>query len=305
MDKVESLKLFCRVADIGSYSEVARERFTSRSGISRSISQLEKYFGVQLFKRSTRSLVLTDAGKELYIEAEKLLRQYEAMEDRIRRDRSSVKGLLRVGVPGPLSERFILPDLKLFQEKYPDIQLFFQVSESLSDLYRDELDLVIRMGALQDSGLMAVKLSDLSFELVASPSFLENHNIDEPAKLKEVDCLCFRGRGRGTNWSLTRNNEKVNLSVSGSFAANCGYTLRSMAVNGHGVIGMPRPLIKEEIESKKLVRIFEDWQLSVNFESWGIHLLYHADRHQLNRVRAFIDFMKEPNRLIISANILN
>ena len=96
MDKIESLKLFCRVADLGSYSEVAREQFTSRSGVSRTVSKLEKHFGVQLFQRSTRSLSLTDAGRDLYAESEKLIRQFEALEDRIRRERSEIKGILRL-----------------------------------------------------------------------------------------------------------------------------------------------------------------------------------------------------------------
>ena len=303
MDKIKGLQLFCRVADLGSYSEAARERFISRSGVSRVISNLEAHFGVQLFKRSTRSLILTTAGKELYLEAEKILLQFEAMEDRIRRDRSEVKGILRVGVPGPLSERYILPDLDKFYNRFPKIKLSFQVSESLSDLYRDELDLVIRMGPLKDSSLMSVCLSPLSFVLTGSPEFLKGKSIIEPEDLKRVSCLCFRGGGRGASWSFRRGKERASVSVSGKFSASCGYTLRNMAVSGHGLVAMPRPLIRNELESGKLIKVMGDWELESNREDWGIHLMYHADRNPLLRVRAFIDFMKEPERLINKCNL--
>ena len=225
MDKIESLKLFCRVADLGSYSEVAREQFTSRSGVSRTISSLEKHFGVQLFQRSTRSLSLTDAGRELYRESEKVILQFEALEDRIRRERSEIKGVLRVGVPGPLCQRWILPDLDKFHHRYPGIKLAFQVSETLSDLYKEELDMAIRMGPLRDSSLMSVRLSSLSFVLAASPEYLKGRRLNNPRDLKEHNCLCFRGRGRGVNWNFVKGREKVSVSVSGDFAAACGYTL--------------------------------------------------------------------------------
>jgi DNA-binding transcriptional LysR family regulator len=299
MDKIDSLQLFCRIADLGSYSEVARERHISRSGVSRAITQLEQRFGIQLFKRSTRSLALTDAGRELYAEAERLLRQFETMEDRMCRDRSEVKGLLRVAVPGPLSERYILPDLEQFHQRFPQIKLFLQVSENLSDLYRDELDMTIRMGSLPDSSFMAVQLSTLSLTMAASPDFIKKHApITHPQQLKDLNCLCFRGRGRGTNWHFKKDNLHESTPVNGFLTADCGYTLRAMAVAGHGIVAMPTPLIKEELEKGELIPVMPEWQLDVNDSPWGIHLLYHADRQQLNRVRVFIDYMKEPERLI-------
>ena len=299
MDKIESLRLFCRVSEVGSYSEVAREKHMSRSGISRAISLLEKQFDVQLFKRSTRALSLTDAGKELYTEAERLIRQFETMEDRLRRDRSQASGLLRIGIPGPLAERYILPELLLFNQRYPDIKLFFQVSENLSDIYKDELDMIIRMGPMRDSSLLAVQLSKLSLTLSASPKYLSEHpDITHPKQLKDHNCLCFRGRGRGTTWEFINDNQQVSVPVSGYFSADCGYSLRSMAIQGQGITAMPTPLQKSELESGLLRPVFKDWQLHMPNSPWAVHLLYHADRHQLNRVRAFIDFMKEPERLI-------
>lgn len=304
MDKIDNLHLFCRIAELGSYSEVARERNVSRSSISRAVNELEKLFNVQLFKRTTRSLRLTDSGQELYKEAEGLLRQFEAMEDRISLNRGEAKGLLRVGVPGPLSQRFILPDISLFSKKYPSINVFFQVSESLSDLYKDELDMIIRMGPMRDSSLMAVKLSDLDMCLVASPEYLYTNPVNNPEELRNRNCICFRGRGRGTNWTLKKANTKTSIPVKGNFSADCGYTLREMALNGAGIISIPKPLVKKELNSGTLSFVLPDWQLDVPESPWSIHILYHHDRQQLSRVRAFIDFMKSPERLISTCNKL-
>ena len=303
MNKIENLQIFCRVTELGSYSEVARERHMSRSSISRVITDLEKQFAVQLFKRTTRSLQLTDAGKELYEESERLIRQFEAIQDRLSRNRTQVKGLLRVGVPGPLSQRFILPDLPLFSKSFPDISLFFKVSENLSDLYKDELDLIIRMGPMRDSSLMAVKISDLDIILAASPDYLVENSISHPNDLKSQNCLCFRGRGRGTNWTFESGSRKAKVSVRGNFAADCGYSLRDTATAGIGIVAMPKPLIKNELESGLLIRLLPDWEIVSSGSDWSIHILYHQDRQQLNRVRAFIDFFKSSDRLLHSCNI--
>ncbi|MCM8537298.1 MAG: LysR family transcriptional regulator [Lentisphaeraceae bacterium] len=306
MDKIDSLKIFCRVSEVGSYSEVARERHLSRSGISRVISQLEDEFKVQLFTRSTRSLKLTQEGKELLKDAEKILRQYQLMEEKMARPQQEVSGLLRIGVPGPLSERYILPDIQLFHELYPQIKIFFQVSESVSDLYKDELDMVIRMGTLKDSSLKVAHLTNLSFTLAASPTYLKNSPpIDSPEDLKQQNCLCFRGRGRGTTWTFTSKNKKLTQAVNGNFSADCGYTLRSMALSHQGIVAMPTPLIKNELESKSLVQVLPSWELNTINHDWSIHILYHANNQKLRRHQAFLEFMKDPNRLIYNGNIIN
>ena len=293
MNKFERVSLFCRVVELGSYSSAAQERGMSRSAVSRSINQLECDLQVQLFNRTTRSLSLTEAGRELYKEGERILRDFEALEDKLRQDRTEVKGLIRIGVPGPLNDRYILKQIENFQELYPEVSIFLQVSEGISDLYKDDLDIVIRMGLLKDSSLKAVKLADMSFTTACSQSYIDKNTIPViPSDLSEHNVLCFRDQGRGTSTTFYNGRKVVKVPLSGNFSADCGKSLRAMAKKGHGIVCMPTILIKDELENKELMPILRDWQ-PVNSEHSGIYLLFHPDRQPLQRIRAFIDFMKQ------------
>ncbi|NQZ57338.1 MAG: LysR family transcriptional regulator [Lentisphaeraceae bacterium] len=300
MDQLKAMKLFCRVAELGSYSKAADEQALSRSAVSRTMTQLEEYLGIKLINRSTRKLLLTDAGQEYYRESERLLRSHQTLEDRMRQGKADVKGLLRIGVPGPFAERYLLGDIKIFIERYPGIRISLHVSEDLSDLYTDELDLVIRTGPMRDSSLNVVPLNTMTFTLCASPAYLKKYGIPKkPQDFRSHNCLCFRGRGRGSHWNFHKNNKHVNVPVGGNVAADCGNTLRYFATEGMGIVGMPSVLIQKELDKGSLTAILTDWKLNhAENEDSMISILYHPDRTQLQRIRAFIDFMKEPERLI-------
>ena len=300
MDQLKAMKIFCRVAELNSYSKVSKEQGLSRSAVSRMMTQLEDNLAVKLMNRSTRTLHLTEAGQEFYSESQKLLQAHEALQDRMRQGKSQAKGILRIGVPGPLSERYLLPDLADFFQRYPEVKVSLVVSENLSDLYHDELDLVIRMGPLRDSSLGLIELAPLSFTMAASPAYLKQHGTPKsPQELIDHQCLCFVAHGRGTRWRYMKNGNAGEVAVDGQFSADCGYSLRAMAVAGQGILSIPTPLIQQELDEGSLIPFLEDYTWGMDPKNNGsISVLYHRDRSLASRIRCFLDWLKEPERLL-------
>ena len=296
MDQLKAMTIFCRVQELGSYSAVALDLAITRSAVSKSVSQLEKYLNIKLINRSTRKLHFTEAGQEYYREAKRLLDKHQSLEDQMRRDRSEIEGLIRIGVPGPLVHRKLIPQLPQFLVMHPKVQINMQISEHLADLYKDNLDLVIRMGPLHDSNLNVIQLADLGFSVVASPEYLKNSPpIQHPQDLKSHNCLCFRGQGRGTQWSFTQHSTKSTVKVNGNISADCGITLRQLAVQSLGITCLPTALIEDELANKTLVPLLANWTLQVFDQTASIHLLFHPDRSMPLRLRSFIDWLKTPD----------
>ena len=299
MDQLKAMKIFCRVHELGSFSAAARDLAISRSAVSKSIFHLEQYLGIKLLNRSTRQLHFTEAGSEYYREATRLLSAHATLEEQMRRDKSQVKGLIRIGVPGPLIHRKLLPEIADFCTQYPDVSINFKISEHLADLYKDELDLVIRMGPLHDSSLGVIQLAELPFTLAASPDFISKQGEPQsPNDLEDFNCLCFRGSGRGSQWRFKQGNIKKTVNVNGQISADCGITLRDLAINGNGIIYIPKVLIEKELANNSLIPLLEDWEIQAFDTPPSIHILYHRDRMMPRRTRSFLDWLKSPERLI-------
>jgi DNA-binding transcriptional LysR family regulator len=302
MDQLKAMKIFCRVQELGSYSAVALDLALTRSAVSKSVSQLEKYLNIKLINRSTRKLHFTEAGQEYYLEATRLLDQHQNLEEQMRRDRSEIEGLIRIGVPGPLVHRKLIPQIPQFLALHPKVQINMQITEHVSDLYKDNLDLVIRMGPLNDSNLNVIQLAALGFSIVATPDYLNNSSqLDHPQDLKAHNCLCFRGQGRGTQWKFTQEATKTSIKVNGNISADCGITLRQLALQSVGIVCLPTPLVEDEIANGSLIPLLPGWTLQVFDQTPSIHLLFHPDRTMPRRLRCFIDWLKESeNALVLS-----
>ena len=156
------------------------------------------------------------------------------------------------------------------------------------------------MGRLQDSSLKMVRLGPMSFTVCATEGYLAAHGEPlYPTDLRQHNCLCFRGRGRGSNWHFFQGDKQLDVPVSGHLAADCGNTLRYIALQDQGIIAMPTSLLQRELQNGRLKPLLTEWTVNnAGNEENGIYILYHPDRTQLQRIRAFIDFFKEPQRLI-------
>jgi LysR family transcriptional regulator for bpeEF and oprC len=195
------MKVFVRVVEKGSFSAVAKERGIGQPAVSKQISALEDELGTELIHRNSRSIVTTDAGREFYESALRILDDFESATSRIGRGQTSPKGLIRVTVPPTFARLHMVSKLAAFFAAYPDIVVEMARSESPATIIEDGFDLAIHSGDLPDSTLVARRFAQTMTVLVATPQYLARHGAPEsPEDLSRFQSVVFVERGSAQPW---------------------------------------------------------------------------------------------------------
>ncbi|MGL6260970.1 LysR family transcriptional regulator [Vibrio sp. WXL210] len=273
------------VVQQGNFTKAAEALGVSRSHVSRQISSLEAKLGVTLVIRTTRTLRLTDAGSTLYKQCAAALGDIDNALLNTIDEINSIKGELRVNcVGGYLGEELIADIANDYLSQYPEVSLKLDFSSHRVDLIDDDFDVAFRMGKLDDSGFVARKLADINIVTLASRDYLARKGRPQhPRELNDHQCIT----GSVTRWRFLHNDgqQTYELNVSGPLACKNGRVLVKAATAGQGIIRVPEVYCREELKQGLLVEVFEDWKIpSVDFS-----MLYHRDRFQPKRIRAFIE----------------
>jgi LysR family transcriptional regulator for bpeEF and oprC len=192
VDRLDAMRLFVRLVECGSFSAVGREAGIGQPSVSKQIASLEMHLGAQLVLRTSRQVVITEAGQRLYESAKQLLDDYDAVESSVGARQQSPRGLIRINTAPGHGRLCITPLLPDFFRRYPDIVLEISASERHVDLVGEGLDLAVRHGSLVDSSLTARKLTETDFVLVATPDYLAQRGV--PQRLPDIDahtCVVF------------------------------------------------------------------------------------------------------------------
>ena len=227
MDKFDAMQIFVRVVEKGSFSAVAKERGIGQPAVSKQISALEDDLGTELIHRTSRSITLTDPGRDFYGSALRILDDFENATSRIGRGQTAPKGLIRVTVPPTFARLHVVSKLPAFFDAYPDMEVEMAASESPATIIEDGFDLAIHSGDLPDSTLVARRFAQTMIILVATPQYLTRHGAPEsPDDLNRFRGVVYVERGSVQPWSFgsgqdaerviptRQNSEKVLLYVS-------------------------------------------------------------------------------------------
>ncbi len=288
MDRVNAIRLFVRLVECGSFSAVGREEGIGQPAVSKQIGALERHLGAQLVLRTSRQVVITDAGQTFYESARQLVDDFDALESSVGDRQQSPRGVVRVNTAPAHGRLCITPLLPGFFRQYPDVAIELSVSERHVDLVGDGVDLAVRHGRLVDSSLTARKLSETDFVLAASPGYLAAHGA--PTSFADLDghtCVVFaKGRERYP-WSLKVGGERVSYVPHGSLLTGDAEHIRAAVLCGLGIAQAPFWLMAEEIRSGEIEVLLPDLQP----ERVPIHLVYPAGRRVPMRVRVFIEYL--------------
>ena len=190
MDVMQSMAVFRRVVEAGSFSAVARELGMSQSSASKHVAALEERLGAKLLNRSTRQLNMTDAGTKYYHYCVRILNDFQEAEASVAKGRIKPTGTLRLSSTAPFGKALIIPALMDFLSNYPDIDIDFTMEERTIDLVKEGIDLAIRVGPLADSSLIAKKIGQTPRLVVASPEYLIKHGFPKrPSDLDSGFCV--------------------------------------------------------------------------------------------------------------------
>lgn len=286
----EELVIFVAVVESGSFSRAAVQLGQANSAISRSVKKLEMKLGVSLLNRTTRQLSLTEEGERYFRRVQSILQEMAAAETEIIETRSTPRGLLRIDAATPVVLHFLLPLVKPFRERYPEVSLSLVSSETFINLIERKVDVAIRAGTLTDSSLRARPLFTSYRKMIASPSYLARYgnpaNVDD---LKQHICLGFTEPVSLNTWPIAGSDGQLHEIISG-LSSNSGETLKQLCLSGNGIACLSDYMINKELERGDLIEILADKRLPVEMPFSAV---YYSDRAVSTRIRAFIDFLSE------------
>lgn len=280
------IRAFLLVAECGSFTAAAEVSGFSKANLSQLVTQLEAALGVQLLYRTTRSLRLTEVGEGYYQRCKQALRQLDAASEWASQSTDELRGRIRMNaVGGLIGEALISPLVMQFQQRHPEVRVQLDFSSVKVDLIEDQYELVVRMGALPDSTLVARTLGVMTTRYVASPDFLARHgSIHEPEDLKSLSLIY----GSVDHWLFRCGQEQrvVNVNPDISLKMVSGRVMRQAALAGLGVTRLADVYCQADIEYGDLVEVLPSWS-----ETTPISLVCPPIRHQLSRVRALMDWL--------------
>ncbi len=289
---LSALRLLLEVAQAGSFAEAARRYDLDPSLVSRRIGRLEEEIGFRLFQRTTRRVALTEAGRR-FVEA--VGSHLDAIEDAQHAGRDHAgqpSGTLRVTASSSFGHTVIVPLLDDFRRIAPDVKLELMLTDRRLDLIEDQVDVAIRLGTLEDSGMISRRIMPIAFRLYALPSVCESAlKIHSPKELEGVDCLTYPGSvASGTVAILTKKGrEKVRLN--GPIAISNALALKQCALNGLGPALLPDWLVADDLAAGSLIDCFPDWTFVVGEADQAAWFLYPSRAYLPLKARRFMDFI--------------
>lgn len=289
MDRLEGMELFLRVIDRGSLSAAGRELGLSPAAVSNHIRALEDWVGARLLNRTTRALTLTEAGQAFRARCELILSEVGEAQTEASMLQGSPRGVLRVSAPVAFGARWLGAPLATYLNQYPAMELDVVLSDRKVDLIEEGFDVAIRIGNLDDSGLVARRLAPSRLSLCASPGYIEQEGEPtHPDDLVNHHCLEYSLRTSLGRWTFTGpNGNEVSVRISGRLRATNGEVLRAAAVAGLGVTLAPTFLVRDDLQSGRLARLLPEYEPKPT----AIYALQPPGRRPPAKVRSFIDFL--------------
>ncbi|MDO6514948.1 LysR family transcriptional regulator [Neptuniibacter sp. 2_MG-2023] len=286
MNKIywNGIRSFLAVAKHGSFSVAAEATGLSKASLSQQVSHLEQLLNVQLLYRTTRSLRLSEVGVQYYEMCKQGFDQLDAAQEWAQHTNQELQGAIKVNsVGGIIGEDVIAPLLIGFQREYPQINVELDFSSRRVDLINDKYDLVIRMGDLPDSSLIARKLHTLTTHYVASPSLMHKYPpILHPQELNQLPMIC----GSVTEWEFSTQNEQYKINFKQGFKIPNGRVMLQAAQAGLGVARLPDIYVQTAMNNGDLIEILPDWA-----QSTTLSLICPPSRYQLQRIKTLMDWL--------------
>ncbi|PMS38909.1 LysR family transcriptional regulator [Trinickia symbiotica] len=292
MDRLQAMQVFTRVVDTNSFTKAAETLDLPRASVTTIIQNLEAHLGVRLMHRTTRRLSLTPDGAAYYERCVRILADIDETESSLQNGNKKPNGKLRVDMPGSIGRTIVIPSLCEFHKQYPDIDLQLGFSDRPVDLLQEGVDCVIRVGALQDSSLVARRIGLFEGVTCASPDYLARagvpQTLEDLSRFKAVNYFSSR-TGRILDWAFLVDGKEVEVKMAGAVSVNDADAYVTCALEGFGLIQMARFMVLPHLRSGALQEVLPEWKPL----PMPISAVYPHSRHLSPKVRVFVDWIAE------------
>jgi DNA-binding transcriptional LysR family regulator len=289
------LELFVAAARRGSFAGVAKERNVDPSSVSRAIADLEAELGLRLFQRTTRSMTLTEAGDLYLARVEPLIEELTRAREAAAQVTGAPRGLLRITASVTFGQMRIVPLLGAFRARYPDLQVEGVFTDANVDLVADRIDLAVRLAPVIEGDLIASKLMDTRYRVVASPDYLTAHPpLRAPSDLTAHKVLLFNIKAFRTRWLFRdKAGREEAVPISGDVTLSPAGSLLTAALGGLGPALLPDWLVDDAIAAGRLVDLFPDHAATATSFDTAAWLVYPSRAYLPGKVRVMADYLRE------------
>lgn len=292
MDNLEAIRLFVEAAQLGGLSAAGRKLGLSPAAASARLLKLESSLATRLFERTTRQLRLTDEGRLYLQHCRQALQSLDDARAALTAEKKEISGKIRLSATSDFGRHVLNPWLDEFTALYPKVVPALLLSDSLSHLIADDVDLVIRFGVPPDSSLIARPLATNRRVLCAAPSYLQRKGTpDHPDQLADFDHIVAGQSGWSSEWRLHRGEQTMLFKIPLETAreTNDGALARQWAIDGHGIVLKSIWDVSADLVAGRLRVVMPEWQTT----EAPVHALYSRSRYLAPRVRALLDFLRE------------
>ena len=286
MDHFLSMDAFVRVAEVGSFAEVARQLNVSKSVITTRVQQLEEFVGTPLFHRSTRTVRLSEVGETYYHECAELISRANEVFDQMRKFRGSPAGTLRIhGLPGLVLGHMAV-FLQRFREQYPGITFDFVVNDAVVDPVREGFDCALQIFAPISEDLIQKEIFQVRRIFCAAPSYLQAHGpIKHPLELPRHPLGLYSRYPTKDRWVFSDGLEKFEMELKPTLRSNAVHLLKDYALAGGAVVCLPTLVAATEIVAGRLVPVLTDYEMA----PYALSAVYPKTQRNSIKLRLFID----------------
>ncbi len=287
MDRLKLMETFVAVTMRGSLTAAAGAEGVAPAVVSRRLDALEEHLGVKLMVRTTRKVTLTFEGSAFLEDCQRILRDVGDAEAQLSLGSARASGHLKVTAPAGFGRKHVAPLLLEFLCTHPDVSAGLDLSDRTVDLVNEGVDCAVRLGGLEDSSLVAVRLGEMSRVVVGSPAYFQQRGVPRTLyDLASHDCLALATQ---SGWDFRVDGKPSHFKPPGRFACNDGAVLHEWALAGMGLAWRSLWEVGEDLHCGRLVSVLDD----IATPPVGIHAVFPQRRHLPLRVRLFIDLLKE------------
>ena len=283
--QVGQMVLFARVVEAGSFAAAAKSLGQPRAAVSKQIASLEERIGAQLLQRTTRSMHLTEIGKEFYTRCARIAEEAAEAERAVASLQGAPRGELRIAAPVTFGRRYLAPLMAPFLGAHPEIRVELALSDAEVPLGEEGFDVAVRIASRAEPGHVARLLAPSPHVLCASPSYWDRYGVPRiPEDLRKHECLLYSSLPTPRLWHFVGGKS---VRVHGRFSVNHGESLRDAALDGVGVAYMPGFLVGRDLGEGSLVSALDDWAQSRQ----KVYAVHSKSRNLAPKVRVFIEFL--------------
>jgi len=291
MDTLDGIKTVIAVVETGSFTAASERLGMSKALVSKYIGEVEKQLDVRLFNRSTRRLALTETGQSYYEKALPLIEEFTELVDNVTGVQANPQGFLRISVPVTFGEMKLSSVLPKFLKKYPQMQLDIQLTDKKIDMLEEGVDVVIRIGGVDDSSLIAKKINTYPLILCASKNYLsEFGRPKKPQDISQHNCIIDSNFRIGKDWPIiSPDNQTQSVTVTSNVSANSPRAVKEIAMNDGGIAMIPEFIVEDALKDGRLETVLPGYHTL----EFGLFAIYPHRRYLAKKVRCFIDFLTE------------